>query len=810
MHPLAVRGHLNRHSLRRDTLLALLVGTAAAARLLAANSSHEPAYGSPSPAASDRSTSVSVEDHQVVGQVGGNAVALAVRGHYGYLSTAARVVALDVADPDGPRAVGESALLAGTLGRLAVAGDYLYVISTGRLYTLSIADPTTPRLVGELALPDDAQEILIAEVHAYLALGASGIGVLDLSQPDVPRIVSALDTPGFAGDVAVRNGFAYLADRSDGLLVIDVRQPDQPRLAGSIAIQSPSVSGESGAIAVTMWDSYACVLDAAGSVHLIDVRDPARPSELDKVVPRALTDLGVGRDLALVNGWLWVVSTTKLYLMEPVGRVSQRNLSAINVTQGGIATDNGALFLVDRDGMQLVGTDASDRIALGKRYDLPQPRDAYQVHRVGRDLYVAEGNRSVWVADTAEPTRPRSIAQIDALADATDWTAAGDIVYKYTSGQGVTIWDAHDPLHPLQTGNAQLAEYCRYCDMRLSVAGDLALVVQGDLGVAILDVRDRANPAYAARVTPLYTMTDVVATEFDARDAEVLREARQASVWDGECQAAVWADSRQSEVRHGQAHVPLRPLIPDKMIGGATAAVAEGARLYVAENYEYLPGTPGTKGSFLRVFDVTDTAHPQALATVPISGSVEAIALSGRYLLAADRAAYLADRSRGPGLIRVFDLAPSAPIEVARVEVPEAARVAVNGRWGYVWSDANQPLRILDLADPAHPALAQTLELPGQVTDLAFDSVDGVKADRVNNDKGDLDGRHVYVAARNAGLFVVALPVPPSTATPPPPPSATPPPGKPSATPIVLESHSGSNYLPLLQNALLDGGVTHQ
>ena len=104
---------------------------------------------------------------QLVGQIGGGASAVAVQGHYACVGVGGSLHILDASTPASPTQVGQTGVLAMSVGGVAVRGRYAYVAGWER----------GPRIV-------------------------------DLSDPAGPTVAGDCDTPGYAEDVGVAGHFA--------------------------------------------------------------------------------------------------------------------------------------------------------------------------------------------------------------------------------------------------------------------------------------------------------------------------------------------------------------------------------------------------------------------------------------------------------------------------------------------------------------------------------------------------------------------------------------------------------------------------
>lgn len=154
-----------------------------------------------------------------------------------------------------------------------------------------------------------------------------------------------------------------------------------------------------------------------------------------------------------------------------------------------------------------------------------------------------------------------------------------------------------------------------------------------------------------------------------------------------------------------------------------------------AEDGRVFAGRNGTAvvsvrlGSAVATTSVTvETFSPAALATIPIPGFANGVAVDQRH-------AYIAAGAAGLVVVEVID--PGAPRIAGIVDTPGNANdVRVSGDFAYV-ADGSRGLQIVDVSDPAQPRIAGTVDTPGDATDLVV--------------RGDL----VFLADGPAGLQVI-------------------------------------------------------
>ena len=332
---------------------------------------------------------------------------------------------IDLSDPAAPVASGRIALSAAPTGAAALAmdADGTAAVALGAAGIRLLADGlTAPHGV----VPPVAQLVLDADGRVgWGAAGAVGIVAVDLdSRPDaaVPGgwllgSTAATAPDGSAADVhsvlATANT-VYALTRRGGLMAFDGTDPRRPtRLAPSDG-RLAAIDGGALPVQLAADGGRLYVPDAAGTVHVIDVRRPADPREVGQLA-------GVGHDddrlVALA------ADGTRLYALTTDGRTSR--VHALDVGDAAAPRPLGAAAALDQ---------AYRRIAIwGDRLVLSGDRVAPGLGAIDRSLDPATrievpglaagavglielpgGGRRALVADDAFLTA----VDLDALADA--------------------------------------------------------------------------------------------------------------------------------------------------------------------------------------------------------------------------------------------------------------------------------------------------------------------------------------------------------------------------------------------------------
>jgi hypothetical protein len=137
-------------------------------------------------------------------------------------------------------------------------------------------------------------------------------------------LVGSYDTDGTALGISIANSYAYVADREQGLRIVDVSEPASPTEVGS------AITTYASGVAVA--EDYAYVGDGQAGLRVIDISDPANPSII------ATLDTGYGVGVSVEGNYVYVtdISGGGLYVVDVSDPTSPQQV-------GTFETDEGAL-----------------------------------------------------------------------------------------------------------------------------------------------------------------------------------------------------------------------------------------------------------------------------------------------------------------------------------------------------------------------------------------------------------------------------------------------------------------------------------
>jgi hypothetical protein len=312
------------------------------------------------------------------------------------------------------------------------------------------------------------------------------------------------------------------------------------------------------------------------------------------------------------------------------------------------------------------------------------PGPALNLTVQGRYAYVAAGADGLVIVDVSDPASPTRVSGCSTLGSASAVVVLGNYAYLAVVGEGLLVISVSDPLNPQCVGrhNRDLFE-----STALAVSGDDAYLADailfwGYMDLDIIDVRKPASPVSVGR----YGIGG-----FD---------------------------------------------------GGEIGLAVSGNHAFLAAGH-----------AGLQVLDVSDPDEPVVVGGCGYPGTdiVRGVALSGNYAYVAKESRWnSATESEDGGGLEIIDVSnPASPVHMGCCE-GDACRVAVSGNHAYLlapprWDELTQTyvekglLRVIDVSDPAHPALVGGYDTGGSVQGLA------------------VVGNVVYVADREKGLLVLEV-----------------------------------------------------
>jgi|GEM_PF-2227745 len=612
-----------------------------------------------------------------------------------------------------------SHLAAGPANSLYCSGSYVYLAcgpqqqtragEGGGVQVFDIHNPSAPQPIGFLPLPAAASDILVFDHYAYVADAEAGLQVLDVENPRASSLVASFPMPtARALKISLYGHYAYLAAEDGGLQIVDVSNPQQPAQAGALSF------AEAGSILdVVAEGSYAYLAAGWSGVKIVDISHPRSPRIVAELPCPGRFVIGIYK----YQNYLYLSELQDgveiLDAVDPLAPKALFRLSTCGLARQVAIRGNYLYVADDYRGVEIF------------RHDLPKgcslvgfqetPGWAVDLQVVDNHVFVADSQGGLQILDAENPRNPSLVSVVDLLEgedglEVCGLTLEGNYAYvfsratPYFGENWLKILDVSHPQNPRLIGKT-----CnigpRPAELVIS-QGEYAYLVDADLGLQVFNVTVRQAPQ---RVS-FYDRESCGGGGISLRDKTLLVADSMSS---GRPALKIFSqDTKMLPSALGVAWV-------DDFQGRSEA-------IDVLGNYAFL--ACGEAG--VAIFDLQDLRQPVVASTLPLSGSISDILISGPY-------AYLANRAAG--LIQTVGIEqPREPHLVSSCKLKgKPQSLALSEKQLYV-AEGESGLEVIDLSQQAFPLAVASLATLTPAEDVAV--ADG--------------GEYLYLAIRN-GLAVM-------------------------------------------------------
>ncbi len=607
----------------------------------------------PAPDAPDAIAAVPADRITLVSQFGGPITALAVSGHYVYIGSGLRLLAVDVADPAHPVEAGSITVSGIGITDITLSSEYVYVSTQlqwvqsypGELHILDARNPATPTPVGVYRPANGSiQSVAAAGRYAYMC-GDSGFRVLDVADPTAPVAVGYY-VEGCSKGIAV-SGNTVFYNWGAGLLAVDVSDPAFPFRAGSVAVGETTYD-----VAVAAGTAY---LAAQSGLRIVDARDPRAMAQVG-----ALPTPSQATDVAVEGGYAYLSGPFGLWIVDVSDPAQPRQVAALAPAKEAlqVAVAGGQAYLVENNALRIADVTVPASPVATATYLIPENMGVLAV--AGRYLYAA-APPSLCVLDVAVPAAPALVGCYPTPGQIYDIAVAGDYVYLAAWDAGLHIWDMSNPAAPRPLGSYDSPGRAQ----AVVVVDGIAYLADGDLRA--IDVRDPAAPVELGACAAFSREALVVAGRYAYTGERYTQELNIVDIVDPTHMTVVGTFS--------QLNIGFQAMAVQ---GGFTyAAASEGH----CAPYDSCPGG-------LVIFNTQNPAAPTLASFMRTSDYASVVAIRGNR-------SFLAN-VRYPSDVRTFDVSdPAHPIQSAAYTTPgEVQGMEVAGDTLYV-TDSRAGLQIL-------------------------------------------------------------------------------------------------------------------
>ncbi|MEO1086665.1 MAG: hypothetical protein AAFY88_20725, partial [Acidobacteriota bacterium] len=327
------------------------------------------------------------------------------------------------------------------------------------------------------------------------------------------------------------------------------------------------------------------------------------------------------------------------------------------------------------------------------RYEVEDGRSPYGLAFSGDDLAVSVSPAGVWILDVSDPSTPTLTGQY--IEPGTDFVfdldVLGDHAFVADDNEGVTVIDISDPAAPAMVGRFAGATGASH----LSIDGTRAYVSRRGAGFQILDLSTPTLPALVG------TYADHAYRTEAAGDYAVVAGINGTEIID--------------------IQTPATPVMVGSFGNDAFSVAVDGTAAFTLPPSFFLPK--------LTSIDFSTPSLPAELDTVDLFSASSSVEIAGDIGLVVN-----GDR----GLVTLDLTATGTLATVGRYETGNARAVAVAGGHA-ILANFDDALPVIDISDPAAPALAATAAITGTSYDVKT------------------SGTLAYVAANFGGLRIVDL-----------------------------------------------------
>ncbi|MCC7373512.1 MAG: immunoglobulin domain-containing protein [Verrucomicrobiales bacterium] len=565
-------------------------------------------------------------------------------------------------------------------------------------------------------------EIALQEDRLALALGDGGWAMLDVRNPAEPKFLGSNNGLGFDGGFSAVASIDLQANRllalgdMGHLNVYDITHPQLPLTRNRFVDENvwPYFIRGRGDQAVVLLDYWPSETNWLSGIQVYDVASPGTPRLRGSLWfgDVAFNDLAISGDLALIaeSEGLRVVNVSK-----PVQMIEASFLE-MEWSPNSIQVVGNLVYLGTDDGLEIVDIgDAADPVVVG-RWSPPNGFDAISSVSIrGTRAYLAAGPGGIYVIDVTRPDRPALISHRTDLGGVEKIRATDAWLWVVVDGELQSLrasLEAGDPVASRVPLNGVSRD--------VAMAGNRALVADGEGGLAMLDASDAANLRVLDRWKgdgSVRAVAVVGTTSYSANDklglqiADISDPGRLVLLTN-----YFLAGQPQSIAVEGTL-----ALVGSEKRGLHLVDVADPARL---RTWGSTLETQSVRRVILRggiacmlvgnqsvhFLDVRQPEAPRTLGVLSEAKVIGDIAWVGDHL-------YVVDSSR----LRIHDVSKPAEARLAgsvELSLYQANRIEVDGGLAFV-AAAQEGVRILDVRNVTRPRLLSSFDTRGAASGLA-------------------------------------------------------------------------------------------
>lgn len=557
-------------------------------------------------------------------------------------------------------------------GAVLVDGTYAYTGHLSRLLVHDLSTSPGATQVAELDLGSGAIHSM-ARVgdFLYVATAAREIALILVTDPTAPIRIPSVGLSGVADHiVAAGNRRLYMVERRATapfyhFSIFDTSFPTSPTPLGSTTLPFAGAG-------LAIVDNHAYVAMTNGGFQVIEISTPSLPMKRG-----AFSAPGIyARDVVVRENLAYVTSSEGdigLYVLDVSSPVQPEQLGSMALDGGGwgIALANDTAYVAAGAAEGLAVVDLSEPLA-------PRVAETITVRSFATDLEVTAERvfvgcqNGVFAIRAPAANSPPVIGAAATPGEASFVVPVGNLALVMDGEAGMHVMDVADPAAPSIVGSVDTPGYAA----RAAVSGSHAFLATGERGrggLVVVDFSVPSSPRVVTELNPPDPAVDVVVNGSVAYVAAL-----------------------------NELHV-VDVSIPSASAIVGSASMREGAvGVALHETYAYV----AERTAGVSIVDVSDPGAPRVVGAILDADNAVGVQV-------ADGRLYIANfLSSGPDLL-IMDLAdPLAPARLGSLELRTSsfAQFHVDADWLYT----NDGFHVVDVSDAASPqTVAGAVHLPG-------------------------------------------------------------------------------------------------
>jgi hypothetical protein len=531
---------------------------------------------------------------------------------------------------------------------------------------------------------------------AYLGVGPR-VYVLDISNTSAPKFMGQSGVmPGVVRSVIASGNYIYVADGKGYLRVLDVSDPAQPTEVASL-VENSYAQG------LALDGTTLYIADNPFGMRVVDVSDPLHPQKIGEVkIPGATSSVDIDGSRAFLAGSTDENNLAVIDISNPTQPVKTASI-VIPEAEGSVVhavkvRDNYAYVAAGNPGLIVVDiSDPAQPVKAGA-FDTPWA-DGLVIE--GNTLYLADQIEGLYALDISNPKNPSQTGLLSLELFQKDLPGQRNMVIQngkvfFANGnQGMLVVDAS--LQPTLTEKFDVP--LPGADWDVLVDNNIAYVIADTLGLYTVDVTDPSQPNQVG--------FDISRISNGLRTPRgIALKGQYAYIADINNGFSVYDISNPSE--------PKELSRVEKPQGMTDVAVSGNYAFVSMQEHE-----KREKRGML-VYDVSNPSQPSQVGFVNTDHSSNAVTVQGAYAYFPEFIEMI--ETGQPSNLFIFDISnPAGPVEAGKADTainnPEAMCIEVAGNYAYV-GDGTKGLRIFDISNPAAPVEVGSLPDIRMVEDL--------------------------------------------------------------------------------------------